>query len=100
MKFRAAQAAVALLLLAAMVEGGSIITGEGVPWNKQAKVAAEYQRYPGHPASTGVSPVVGDTVYRNLNGSDWAPFTEYINQLSSALQVIAAIQATRVRPPQ
>ena len=59
----------------------------------------EYQRYPGHPASTCLSPVLGDTIYKgltlsaipttgtgigyhSLTGSGWAEFTEFINQLT------------------
>lgn len=59
----------------------------------------EYQRYPGHPATTCLSPVLGDTLYKNLNlkglatsgtgagyhsltGTGWARFTEFINQLA------------------
>ncbi|HVV73862.1 MAG TPA: hypothetical protein VHI52_20550, partial [Verrucomicrobiae bacterium] len=59
----------------------------------------EYQRYPGHPATTCLSPILGDTIYKNLNlaaiattgtglgyhaltGTGWAKFCEMINQFS------------------
>ena len=62
----------------------------------------EYQRYPGHPATTCLSPVLGDAIFKGLNfttgksvtgygtsygyhtltGTSWATFCEFINQLT------------------
>jgi hypothetical protein len=59
--------------------------------------AREYQRFPGHPATTSLSPVLGAAVMRGLNlsgtgtlgvgyhtltGTSWATFAEYMYQLA------------------